>query len=123
MKIKFNHKTYIFLILDTEKLVPVNSLIANEYHKKYWDRYYLGNTVLFSHSNCMWSDDFRGYEAPKFIDLNVETINHEFEKLEYKYGKNFTVFDKESLVDTDLDFTEWYKENLAYKNKMECYER
>lgn len=118
MKIKFNHKTYKFLILDTEKLVPVNSLIENEYHKKYWDRYYLGYTVLFSHSNCMWADDFRGYEAPKFIDLNAETIKHEFEKLEYKYGEVYSVLYWENLVETDLDFTEWYKENMAYKNKV-----
>lgn len=118
MKIKFHHKIYDQIILDTAQLKPVNNLIPNELHKKHWYEMYLGDTVFFGHSACMWQDDFiQEYNDPTFIDLSNETIQHEINKLKAKYGETYDTLRKTNIVETDLYFVDWYKENLAYKNK------
>lgn len=117
MKIQFSHEIYRSIILDTEQLKPVSALFKNELHEKHINEMYLGDTVFFSHSNCMWSDSFQEYSDITFINLNRAVIEHEFEKLKAKYGEVYDELRETMVVETDLDFTQWYQENLAYKNK------
>ena len=117
MKIKFNHEIYGQIIMDTDELKPVNTLLENEYHREHWDEMYLGDTINFGHSTCMWFDGFLEYNHIQFIDLSESAIRHEFDKLKYKYGETYEEIRNQHIVQTDLDFNNWYKENIAYKNK------
>lgn len=117
MKIKFTHEIYTEIVMDTEKLKPVSALIKNEYHNQHKNKMYLGDTVFFSHSNCMWVDSFQEYSDVKFIDLDRVVIEHEFDKLKAKYGEVYDELREQMVIETELDFNKWYQENLAYKNK------
>ncbi len=117
MKIKFTHDIYHEIIMDTDQVKPVNSLIPNYYHKEHWDEMYLGDTVSFGHSTCMWFDGFHDYRDIMFINLDAKTIKHEFDKLEAKFPIVYDDLRNTLMVETNLDFNTWYKENLAYKNR------
>ena len=118
MKIKFTHDIYREIIMDTDQVKPVNTLIPNDYYKDHWNEMYLGDTVFFSHSTCMWFDGFPDYRDIMFVNLDAKTIQHEFDKLEAKFPIVYDDLRNTLMVETNLDFNTWYKENLAYKNRL-----
>lgn len=115
----FKHRIYRAIIIDTDKLALVKDSYYPAYLEKFKNAVDFRKITNFSHSNYMWTDDFRGYDHPDYVMLSKEVVDHEFNKLREKYGvsRDDIYLDNEECVYVNENFDSWLKKNLLYMNK------
>ena len=120
MKFIFSHRTYSFIEIDSSKLKQVNDAYYVPYLEHMKEMFDFRALTNFSHSNCMWTDDFRGYKYPDYVDQPKSVIQHEFDKLQEKYGTTIdnVILDNEECVIVPIDFSDWLKAELVYNKKL-----
>lgn len=120
MKFIFSHRTYSFIEIDSSKLKQVKDSYYVPFLEPMKEMFDFRALTNFSHSNCMWTDDFWGYKYPEYVDQPREIIQHEFDKLQAKYGTQIdnVILDNEECVTVPIDFSDWLIENLVYNKKL-----
>ncbi len=120
MKFIFSHRTYSFIEIDSSKLKQVKDSYYFPYLEPMKEMFNFRALTNFSHSDYMWRDDFWGYKYPEYVDQPREVIQHEFDKLQSKYGTQIdnVILDTEECVTVPIDFSDWLKENLVYNKKL-----
>lgn len=120
MKFIFSHRTYSFIEIDSSKVKQIQDSYFMPFLEPMKEMFDFRALTNFSHSNCMWTDDFWGYKYPEYIDQPIEIIKHEFNKLQEKYGVSIddVILDSEECVTVPIDFSDWLKESLIYNKRI-----